>query len=147
MIVAKNGAIWRQKQMKKQINSEATMKLIMNFLHLIMTETLAKRLTSLILLSVGVPEVRITELTGLCDRSVRTLRKKLEEGETDGIFQVRGGGGKSKLEDFETVIANEIETGSYTNRQQIADMIHEKYGVKVSLNTINNFLKKTASSG
>jgi transposase len=112
-----------------------------------MTETLAKRIISIILISVGVPEVRITELTGLCDRSVRTLRKKLEEDETDEIFQVRGGGGKSKLEDFETDIVKEIETGSYTNRQQIADMIHERYGIKVSLNTISNFLKKTASSG
>jgi hypothetical protein len=60
---------------------------------------------------------------------------------------VRGGGGKGKLQDFETAIAKEIETGSYTNRQQIADMIHERYGIIVSLNTISNFLKKTASSG
>ena len=133
--------------MEKQVNAEKTIKLILNFLRLIMTETLAKRITSLVLISVGVPEARITELTGLCNRSVRTLRKKLEKDETDGIFQVRGGGGKGKLADFETAIANEIETGSYSNRQQIADMIYERYGIKVSLNIISKFIKKTASSG
>ena len=135
------------KQMKKQINADEIIKKILNFLRLIITETLAKRIISMILISVGVPDARVTEMTGLCDRSVRTLRKKLSEGETDGIFQVRGGGGTSKLADFESAIAEEIETGSYTNRQQIADMIHERYGVKVSLSTITNLLKKTASSG
>jgi transposase len=134
-------------QMKKQIDAEKAIKLILNFLRLIMTETLAKRITSLILISIGIPEARITELTGLCDRSIRTLRKKLEEDETDDLFQVRGGGRKGKLIDYETAITEEIETGSYTNRQQIADMIHEKYGIKVSLSAISNFLKKTASSG
>jgi len=36
----------------------------------------------------------------------------------------------------------EIESGRYSNRQQIADMIQEKYNVKVCLNTVSNFLKK-----
>ena len=133
--------------MKKQINAKETIKLTINFLRLTMPETLAKRVISLILISVGVPDTRVTELTGLCDRSVRTLRKKLEKDETSNMFEVRGGGSKGKLKDFETAIANEIETGSYTSRQQIADMIHEKYGIKVSLMSITRFLKKTASSG
>jgi transposase len=132
--------------MKKQIKANEIIKMIIKFLQLIMTETLAKRVVSIILISVGIPDAHVTELTGLCDRSVRTLRKKLEDNETDGIFQVRGGGGKSKLVDFESAIIEEIETGNYSNRQQIADMIHERHGVKVSLNTISNFLKKTASN-
>jgi DeoR/GlpR family transcriptional regulator of sugar metabolism len=133
--------------MKKQINANEIIKTTIKFLQLIMTETLAKRIVSMILIVVGTPDARVTELTGLCDRSVRTLRKKLEDNETEGIFQVHGGGGKSKLVDFESAIIEEIETGNYTNRQQIADMINEKHGVTVSLNTISNFLKKTASNG
>ena len=133
--------------MKNQIDANKIINLIINFLRMIMTETLAKRITSLILISGGIPDARVTELTGLCDRSVRTLRKKLESGEVDNLFQVRGGGGKGMLVDFEAAITEEIETGNYTNRQQIADMIHAKYGIKVCLSTVTNFLKKTASSG
>jgi transposase len=99
------------------------------------------------LIAAGIPNERVTVLTGLCDRSVRSLRKALETGETENIFHVGGGGNKSKLMGFEEAIIEEIETGSYTNRQQIADMIQEKFGIKVCLNTISNFLKKMASSG
>jgi transposase len=133
--------------MSKQIDAHKTIGLIINFLQLLMPQTLAKRITSLALIAVGVPDVRVTELTGLCDRSVRTLRKALEKNETENIFQVRGGGGKSKLADIEAIVIEEIESGSYSNRQQIADMIHEKHGIKVSLTAITNLLKKTASGG
>jgi hypothetical protein len=111
-----------------------------------MPQTLAKRITSIILIAAGLPNERVTELTGLCDRSVRSLRKTLESGETENLLQVGGGGGQSKLIGFEAAIITEIETGSYNNRQQIADMIQNKYGIKVCLNTISNFLKKTKSS-
>jgi transposase len=94
------------------------------------------------LIAVGIPNERVTELTGLCDRSVRSLRKALETGETESLFHVGGGGNKSKLAGFEAAIIEEIESGSYTNRQQIADMIQERYGIKVCLNTISNLLKK-----
>jgi hypothetical protein len=43
-----------------------------------MTETLAKRIASMVLIAVGVTNDRVTELTGLCDRSDRELRKKIE---------------------------------------------------------------------
>jgi transposase len=60
---------------------------------------------------------------------------------------VGGGSGQSKLAGFEAAIIDEIESGSYSNRQQIADMIQNEYGIKVCLNTISNFLKKTKLSG
>jgi hypothetical protein len=50
---------------------------IISFLRNVMTETLAKRIVSLVLIVVGAPNERVTELTGLCDRSVRELRKKI----------------------------------------------------------------------
>jgi hypothetical protein len=48
---------------------------IIGFLRNVMTETLAKRIVSMALIVVGIPHERVTELTGLCDRSVRELRK------------------------------------------------------------------------
>jgi transposase len=127
---------------RKEIDAVKVIKMILNFLQLLMPETLAKRITSMALIGMGQPNNKVTELTGLCDRSVRSLRKALEKDEIDPLFQVGGGGGKSKLAGFESAIIKEIETGNYSNRQQIADMIQEKHGIKVCLNTISNLLKK-----
>ena len=128
--------------MSKKINAEKILGMILKFLQLLMTQTLAKRITSMALIAAGVPDSRVTELTGLCDRSVRELRRALENDETENIFQVGGGGSKSKLAGLEETIINEVESGSYSSRQQIADMINEKHGIKVSLNTISRLLKK-----
>jgi predicted secreted protein len=49
---------------------------IISFLRNVMTETLAKRIVGIILIVVGIPNDRVAELTGLCDRGVRELRKK-----------------------------------------------------------------------
>ena len=133
------------RQMRKEIDAGTIIRLIVNFLQLLIPQTLAKRVISMALIAVGLPNGRVTELTGLCDRSVRSLRKALEGGEAENLFHV-GGGGKSKLASFEAAIIEEIESGSYNNRQQIADTVQEKYGVKVCLNTISNLLKKTASN-
>jgi transposase len=133
--------------MQKTIDTELVFKLIINFLQMLVPQTLAKRIASMALLAAGTPNARVTELTGLCDRSVRSLRKSLETGANETLFHVGGGGRQSKLASYEADIIEEIETGSYSNRQQIADMIQNKYGIKVCLNTISNFLKKTESNG
>jgi len=132
--------------MQRPIEAEPVFKMIINFLQMLMPQTLAKRIASMALIAAGAPNGRVTELTGLCDRSVRSLRKSLEAGETESLLHVGGGGGQSKLAGFEAAIIEDIESGSYSNRQQIADMIQNKYGIKVCLNTISNFLKKTKSS-
>ena len=123
--------------MQKEINAELVFKLIIGFLRLLMTETLAKRIASMALLASGMSNARVTELTGLCDRSVRSLRKSLEKGETENLFHVGGGGGKSKLAGFEATIVEEIESGSYTNRQQIVDMIQEKLPKPIPLGNVH----------
>ena len=48
---------------------------VIGFLQLFMPVTLAKRITAMVLLAAGIPVSRITELTGLCDRSTRSWRK------------------------------------------------------------------------
>jgi transposase len=134
--------------MKKPIDARKILELILNFMQMLMTETLAKRIVSMVLITAGVPDSRVTELTGLSDRSVRSLRKRLEEGDTEGIFFVRSGGNvKGKLSDYEAAIVEEIENGNYTSRQQIVDMVYEKHGIKTSITAISKLLKKTASSG
>ena len=72
-----------------------------------MPQTLAKQIASIILIATGIPNNQVTELTGVCDRSVRTLRKALERNEIAGLFHV-GGGGRSKLANVEKEIIEEI---------------------------------------
>ena len=120
---------------------------VMSFLRLFMCETLAKRIVSMILISVGLSNNRVTEFTGYCDKSVRTLRKSLQTGEISVLFHVGGGGQQGKLVDVEQAVIEEVNKNHYHSRQQIADMVHEKFGIKVSPSTIKRLLKKTALSG
>jgi len=122
-------------------------KKIMGFLELFMCKTMVKRLVSMVLLTVGVPNEKITEMTGLCDKSVRVLKKAIKNGETEGLFKVSGGGRKSKLQDIEEAVTKEIAKNNYHSRQQIADMIKEKYGIQISVNAVKRLLKKTGLSG
>jgi hypothetical protein len=54
------------------------------------------------------------------------------------------GGRKRKLQGVEEEIIGEIDKGNYSNRQEIADMIQEKHGIKVSLPVVARLLKKGA---
>ena len=119
-------------------------KAIMMFLGLFMCETLVKRIVSMMLIIMGIPRNRITELTGMCDKSIRTLQKKLENGEINEVFHVGGGSPKRKLADVETEIIKEVNENEYHSQQQIADMVQEKFGIKVSAITIGRLLKKKA---
>jgi transposase len=122
------------------------LKMVISFLEVFMCKTLAKRIMSLVLIAAGVPNVRITELTGLCDRSIRSLKKAIAEGDTKNLFTVDGGGRKGKLADVEKEIVEEIENNNYHSRQEIADMILEKFRLKISLSAIGRFLKKKPSN-
>ena len=121
---------------------------IIGFLRNVMTETLAKRIVSIVLIVVGIPHDRVTELTGLCDRSVRELRKKIKDGNGDeGLFHVGGGGCKGKLKGIEKLIIEKIETNNYHTQQEIADMVYDEYGIKVHRTVVGKLLKKTKSNG
>jgi len=120
---------------------------VLVFLRLFMCETLAKRVVGMVMIAVGVPESRVAELLGMCDKSVVALKKGLEAGEVDDMFHIAGGGRKRKLGEVEGSIIEEISNNNYHSHQQIADMILAKYGIKVSLPVIGRLLKKTGSSG
>jgi transposase len=119
---------------------------VLIFFRLFMCETLVKRVIGIVLVAVGLPDSRVAELASLSEKSVSTLKKKLEGGELDNMFHVAGGGRKRKLADVEGSILEEISNGTFHSQQQIADMIEEKYGIKVSLPVIGRLLKKTESS-
>ena len=114
----------------------------MSFLKHFMPETLVKRVVSMILICAGLENSRVTELTGYCDRSVRGVRKKIERGDISGLFTVGGGGRKRKTAEFEDEILAELEKGSYHTRQQIADMLEEKFHISISPSAVGKFLKK-----
>jgi transposase len=94
------------------------------------------------LIAVGAENARVTELTGLCDRSVRALKKAAASRDAQSLLQVGKGGRKGKLEDLEDTIVEEIEAGDYRSRQQIVDMVYEKFDIKTSISAISKLVKK-----
>lgn len=128
----------------KLIDAEQIVKKAIEFLQLFICETLSKRIVGMILIATGMPNDRVVELTGLCDKSVRVIKKALETGNAAGLFHIGKGGRRRKLMDVEEEIVCEVENNNYHSQQQIADMVQEKFGIKVSANTIKRLLKKTA---
>lgn len=129
------------------MNGNDTITSVINFLCMFMPETLAKRVICIILLAVGVPNEQIAELTGFCNKTVKSVQKRLSEGDISGLFKIGGGGRKSKTADVEKAIVDEINNNQYHSRQQIADMIFEKHGIKLSVNAVGELLKKMESNG
>jgi len=120
---------------------------IIAFLRIFVAETVARRIASTVLLAVGLPDTQVTELTGMSERSVRDLRKKLRDGASDDdLFKASGGSGRGrKLKEVEQFIAEKIKGNDYHTHQEIADMIYEEHGIKVHRSTVLRMLKKTAS--
>ena len=71
----------------------------MEFLGTLMPPTLSKRAAAMLLLVAGLGNEEIVELTGMCIRSVRALRKTMEEQEpTSELFAIKlGPGGRGRL--------------------------------------------------
>ena len=132
----------------KNKNGLVIVRKVIEFLQQFMPMTLAKRVVAMVLLSAGVPTSYVTELTGLCDRSTRGLLKSMQEEDIESLLSIKSGTGrKSTTSDVEAGIVAEIEKGNYHTRQQIAEMIKEKFHVSVSVATVGRLLKKTASRG
>lgn len=131
---------------RHQISLNIT-KAIYSYLQLFISPVIARRIISALLIIAGVRSVNITQLTGLCERSIRDLKKQLVAGDTDSLFEVKNGRGrKSKFKDVESHVVEEIEKGNYQTLQQIADMIREKFGINASIMAVSRLLKKTKSA-
>jgi transposase len=123
-------------------------KAVILFLQMFMPATLAKRIVGVVLIAIGTANDRITELTGMSDRSIWRAKKALNSGNIDDVFELgRGSGRLGNAKGFESKIIEELERNNYQTRQQVADMIYEKFGITMSVSAVGKFLKKTASGG
>jgi len=130
---------------KGSAESLKVMKVVIAFLGFFMPETLVKRVLSMVLIAAGLENSHVTELTGYCDRSVRGLRKSMQEEDLSSLLNIRGGGRKLKAAGLEDEIVAELEKGNYHTHQEVADMILEKFHISMSPSTVGRLLKKTAS--
>jgi transposase len=123
-------------------------KAVIKFLQMFMPETLAKRIAGVVLIATGTSNDRITELTGMSDRSIWRAKKAINGGNIDDVFVLgKGSGRPGRAKGFEGEIIEELERNNYQTRQQVADMINEKFGITMSVSAVGKLLKKTASGG
>ncbi len=135
-------------EIKLQKHTASVLKQAVRFLEIFLPKTLAKRFVAIILLAIGIPVKTAVELSGLSERSLWTLHKQLTESDVSEIMVFHyGGGRRTKASGLEEQILAEIEANNYHTRQEVADMILEKFHVKISRTSVGRLLKKTASNG
>ena len=123
-------------------------KAVIKFLQMFMPETLAKRIVGVVLIAIEIPNDRVTELTGMSNRSIWRAKKAINGGNIDDVFMLgRGSGRPGNAKGFEVEIIEELERNNYQTRQQVADMINEKFGITMSVSAVGKLLKKTTSGG
>jgi transposase len=129
------------KQGAKHI-SEPNISKVIEFLMLFMPITIAKRIVCIILLSIGISIEEVSQISGFCKKTVASIKMKLDANEISALFVIGGGGRKSPLADFESAIVKEVNENAYHTKQQIADMILERYGIKITPQAVGKLLKK-----
>ncbi len=129
-------------------NASEILKQVVGFLQLFLPETLAKRLVALILLAIGIPVADAVGLDVLSERRLWSLKKNIRERPVAELMVLKSGNGrKRKTEGIEDQILAELESNNYHTRQEIVDMIEEKFHIRVSRSSVGRLLKKTASGG
>ena len=119
----------------------------MQFLGTLMPPTLSKRAAAMLLLVAGMGNEEIVELTGMCIRSVRALRKVMEEQEpTSELFAIKPGSGrKRKTDGIEEQVWAELDTGNYRTHKAVADMLKDKFDIDASLTLAARLMKRWKS--
>jgi len=140
------GLKYRVLEIKIPENADEILKQVISFLQLFLPETLAKRLVALILLAIGVSVKDAIGLTGLSERSLWSLKKSIRETPVAELMVIKSGSGrKAKTKGLEEQILTELDSHNYHTRQEIADMIEEKFHVCISRSTVGRLLKKRIS--
>ena len=75
--------------------------------------------------------------------TIKEIKSEPEELRVE--FIKKGSGRKSRTADVESQIFEELERSNYHTRQQVADMIEEKFHIKISVSAVGKLLKKGAS--
>ncbi|MBQ9630194.1 MAG: IS630 family transposase [Treponema sp.] len=137
------------KKSKNQILQENDLSgskvlIIITFLLGFLTITIARRLIAMLYILADVPVQRICVLTGLHEDTVYELRKKMQSATNIlSLLSIKSGSGrKCTLDTFEESVKDELNSHNYHCRQQIADMILEKFGIRLRLSAISAYLKK-----
>lgn len=137
---------YTKKEIKLPDNAGETLRQVVGFLQLFLPETLAKRLVALILLGIGIPVVEAVGLAGVSERSLWTLKKRMKEASVTELMVIKSGNGrKRKVAGIEEQILAELESNNYHTRQEIVDMIEEKFHVHISRSSVGRLLKKRHS--
>lgn len=90
--------------------------------------------------------VDAVELSGLSERSLWSLKKNMKEATVAEVMVIKPvNGRKRKTADIESQILDELESNNYHTRQEIVDMINEKFHVCVSRSSVGRLLKKRHS--
>ena len=132
--------------MESSNTGTSIIQIIIEFLLLFIPKTLVKRIVAMVLISADVPNSKVTELSGLCDRSVRSIKKSISDGNAKGLLSLKNGSGsRCKTKGLEEQIIAEIERNNYHTYQEIADMVEEKFNIKISTSSVRRLLKKTTS--
>ena len=120
----------------------------MQFLGTLMPPTLSKRAAAMLLLVAGMGNEEIVSLTGMCIRSVRALRKTMEEQEpTSELFAIKPGSGrKRKTDGIEEQVWAELDTGKYHTHKAVAAMLKEKFDIDASANLAGRLMKRWKSA-
>ena len=131
---------------KTERERSVSIEAVLKFLQLFLPATTSRKVVSVILLAAGMSVTEIAEMTGLSSRSVQSTGRAIRDGSISSILARRKNSGrKRKTAGVEEQIVAELEQGNYHTRQQIADMIREKFQITVSLPAVGRLLKKTAS--
>ena len=110
---------------------------VIEFLQIFLPETLAKRLVAIVLLAIGVPVKNAVEMTGVCERRMWSLKKELQGATVAELLVIKPGSGRRrKTAGIEEQIIAEVESNNYHTRQQIADMVEEKFHVRISRSSV-----------
>lgn len=121
--------------------------IILDFLLLFMPSTMAKRVVCIILVAAGTPIPRIVELTGLTDRSVKSLGRTMKDGDAARLLEFKGGRGRRFVTtfsgrkrynvpgamDFVTKKVPAVANDSYITATEVCDIlvkISKEYGDK-----------------
>lgn len=129
---------------KKDADANICMDTILTFLQLFLPKTTARKLVCVVLIAAGVSVSQIAKITGLSDRTIQATRRAVRDGSISDVLAHKKTSGRSrKTAGVEEQILAELEHGDYHTRQQIADMIKEKFQITVSLAAVGRLLKKT----
>jgi len=108
--------------------------------------TLVKRIICVILLALEIDKKTIAEKLSVSMKSVKKYEEMLKNDMLTEIMSIKGSSRVSELEDYKDGIIAELEAGEYKTLRQIKAMILTKFGLSRSRNSINLFLKKTATA-